>query len=204
MELIDNNTLGNFKANSSIGEVEIFIKWGFIKIYKDSTALMFYINDEKAFQERDNDILLVADKENQKGIVVYKPLEKVEIDPYERQDFTGWKQVRKFVPDINKEIKSMKIKYDKPKGQRINRYFMGMSCKNKDGETYWYYDKEDKWCTDSEDVGQYNGMCGNYNNSIRTLRTATRKIKKYAKYLPKGTIFKLSNKYSGYDIEITI
>lgn len=37
----------------------------------------------------------------------------------------------------------MKIKYDKPKGQRVNRYFFGMTCENKDGETCWYYDNED-------------------------------------------------------------
>lgn len=98
----------------------------------------------------------------------------------------------------------MKIKYEKPKGQRINRFFAGMSCKNKYGKTYWYYDKEDKWCTDAEDIGQYRGCCGNHNNNIHTLKTAIRKIKKYSKYMPKGTIFKLSNKYVGYDIEITI
>lgn len=100
IELIDDNTLGNFKANSNIGEVDIFIKWGFIKIYKDKTALMFNINDEDVFCERDNDILLVADKENLKGIVIYKPLEKVKINPNEIVSFEGFKQVRKFNPNI--------------------------------------------------------------------------------------------------------
>lgn len=98
----------------------------------------------------------------------------------------------------------MKIKYNKPKGQRVNRFFTGMTCETKDGETYWYYDKHDKWCTTKEDREQYNGMCGNYNNNIHTLKTAKRKIKKYSKYLPKGTMFILSNRYVGYDIEITI
>jgi len=98
----------------------------------------------------------------------------------------------------------VKIKYDKPKGQRVNRYFRGMRCEDKDGETYWYYDRIDKWCNDKEDMDQYNRGCGNYNDKIHTLKTAIRKIKKYSKYLPKGTIFKLSNKYRDYDIEIII
>ena len=42
----------------------------------------------------------------------------------------------------------MRVKYDKSKGQRVNRYFRGMCCENKQVETYWYYDKDDKWCTD--------------------------------------------------------
>lgn len=46
----------------------------------------------------------------------------------------------------------MKIKYDKPKEQRVKRYFFGMTCKDKDGQTYWYYDKLDKWCNDKEDM----------------------------------------------------
>ena len=83
----------------------------------------------------------------------------------------------------------MKIKYDKPKGQRVNRYFTGIRCKSEDGETYWYYEKHDKWCTSQEDRDNYNGMCGNYNTNIHTLKTAIRKIKKYSNYLPKGVIF---------------
>ena len=98
----------------------------------------------------------------------------------------------------------MKIKYDKPKGQRINRYFFGMRCVSENGESYWYYYKHDKWCTSQEDKDTYNGMCGNYNTNIHTLKTAKRKIKKYSMYIPKGTKFILSNKYIGYDIEIII
>lgn len=98
----------------------------------------------------------------------------------------------------------MKIKYYKPKGQRIKRFFTGICCESTNVEVYWYYDKEDKWCTSEEDIGQYKGGCGNYNNNIHTLKAAKRKIKKYSKYLSKGTIFTLSNKYIGYDIEITI
>lgn len=100
MELINNDTIGNFKADSSIGQIDIFIKWGFIKIYKDKTTLMFNISDEDAFQEQDNEIFIIADKENKKGLVIYKPLEKVEINPNERVSFEGWKQVRKFNSDI--------------------------------------------------------------------------------------------------------
>ena len=195
MKLIDNKTIGNFKSNSSIGEVDIFIRFGYIKVSNKIDKWYFNITDKVEFCEQDDCILLATDKVNLKGIVIYKPLEKVEINPNEIINFEDWKQVRKFDP---------KIKYDKPKGQRINRYFHGMRCENKDGETYWHYQEEDKWCTDKEDIGQYNGMCGNYNNNIHTFKTAIRKIKQYSKYLPKGTIFKLSNKYVGYDVEITI
>lgn len=91
MELIDNDTMGKFKANSSIGEIEVYIKWGFMKTYNNEGIWCFYINDKNEFYERDNDILLTTDRKNLKGIVIYKSLEKVEVDPNERQDFSGWK-----------------------------------------------------------------------------------------------------------------
>lgn len=98
----------------------------------------------------------------------------------------------------------MKIKYDKQKGQRVNRYFRGMRCESKDNKTYWHYHEEDKWYLNEESRDKPYHRCGNYNNNIHTLKTAIRKIKQYALYLPKGTVFKLSNKYVGYDVEITI
>lgn len=98
----------------------------------------------------------------------------------------------------------MQIKYNKPKGQRIKRYFFGIRCVSTEGESYWYYYKEDKWCTTEEDREQYSGMCSNYNEDINTLKGAIRKIKKYSKYLPKGTEFYLSNRYRDYDVEIII
>lgn len=83
MELIDSNTIGNFKANSSVGMVDIFIKWGFIKVSNRVNSWRFNIDDKTEFCEKDNEILLVTDKENFKGIVIYKPLIKVEINPNE-------------------------------------------------------------------------------------------------------------------------
>lgn len=98
----------------------------------------------------------------------------------------------------------MKIKYDKPKGQRANRYFFGMRCVSKDGESYWYYYNEDKWYLNKEVENEEHGCCSNYNEDINTLKGAIRKIKKYSKYLPKGTEFYLSNRYRDYDVKITI
>lgn len=96
----------------------------------------------------------------------------------------------------------MQIKYNQPKGQRVKRYFFGLRCVSKEGESYWYYYKEDKWYLNARIEGK--GCCGNYNENINTLKGAIRKIKKYSKYLPKGTEFYLSNKYRDYDVEIRI
>ena len=100
MDLIDNKTMGNFKANSSIGEVDIFIRWEFIRVSNKIGSWCFYINDKIKFCEQDDCILLATDKINLKGIVIYKPLEKVEINPNEIVSFEGWKQKRKFDPNI--------------------------------------------------------------------------------------------------------
>ena len=96
----------------------------------------------------------------------------------------------------------MKIKYNKPKGQRVNRYFFGLRCVSNEEESYWYYYNEDKWYLNKK--VEDHGCCSNYNEDINTFKGAIRKIKKYSKYLPKGTEFYLSNRYREYDVEITI
>ena len=71
-----------------------------------AASVEFYATDLSTRSGVQNLLDQVADKEiDCSGIVVYKPLEEVKVDPNERQDFTGWGKVRSFVPKIENGVK---------------------------------------------------------------------------------------------------
>ena len=84
----------------------------------------------------------------------------------------------------------IKIKYNKPKGQRIKSRFIGITT---DSSDYWYNYDVKKWeHVDNSTIGgkTSHAPC----NSVKSF---VRKLKK----LPKGIEFILVSKYVGYDVK---
>ena len=91
------------------------------------------------------------------------------------------------------------MKYQKPKGQRIQRYaFSGITIYD-NCSRYWYYDHLNNWIDEDLHPEVIGRSCSNYEN-CKSLKSAIRKVKKAS--VPKGTVFTLSSHFLGYDIDI--
>jgi hypothetical protein len=99
----------------------------------------------------------------------------------------------------------MRIKYDKPKNQRIKKgttkyngrrilNFWGIECSG-----YWWHDKTYKWIKLEDWHNE--GNVSTINLNIKNLKQAIRHVKKHS-YLPKGIEFRLASNLRGYDIYI--
>lgn len=90
------------------------------------------------------------------------------------------------------------MKYYKQKGLRIKRYGTGIMIYDSDAN-YWYYPHLHNWVDDSEHPEVVGKDCANY-EPCRSLKAAIRKVNKAN--VPKGTVFTLTSRYIGYDIDI--
>lgn len=103
----------------------------------------------------------------------------------------------------------MKVKYSKPKGQRLKSQFWGLreyDDPNKLRSRFkylWWCEINKKWITTEERYAYEKVDISNYNNNIKTVKSAIRHLRKQT-YLAKGTQFFLSNKCVDYDVIITI
>ena len=97
----------------------------------------------------------------------------------------------------------MKIKYQAPKGLRINKQFISLGLDtngNDDWLYWWYYPESNEWRKDSgfKDNETYSSIfC-----PCRSLKAAIRKIKQWN--FPKGTTFRLSSIWMWHDVYITV
>ena len=97
----------------------------------------------------------------------------------------------------------MKIKYQAPKGLRIKKQFisLGLDINANDEYLYWwYYPESYEWRKDSD--LRDNETYASSSCLCRSLKAAIRLIKKWN--FPKGTTFRLSSIWIGYDVYITV
>lgn len=95
----------------------------------------------------------------------------------------------------------MKIKYQAPKGLRIQKQFIGivLDSTTEDWVYWWYYPESHEWRRD----GNYKPHETYASSSCpcHSLKAAIRLIKKWN--FPKGTTFRLCSIWVGHDIYIT-
>lgn len=91
------------------------------------------------------------------------------------------------------------MRYQKQKGKRIkNSRFVGISLLD-NSTNYWFYPCINNWADDYVHPELVKRGSQNWED-CRSLKAAIRKVKKAN--VPKGTVFILSSRYVGYDIEI--
>ena len=95
----------------------------------------------------------------------------------------------------------MKIKFQAPKGRRLKNQFMYLEMDLDNWNKMMYFPENNEW-RDFKTGYKPNETCSLSFCFCRSLKAAKRKIKKWN--LPKGTIFKLCNRFVGYDIYITV
>lgn len=86
----------------------------------------------------------------------------------------------------------MKLKFDKPRGQRVMRRFHGIEIV--DGNDCWWDETNKKW----DDISNIRGSCSNF-FPCKTVRAFKRHIRKHSSYMGKGR-FRLASMYVGYDV----
>lgn len=100
----------------------------------------------------------------------------------------------------------MKIKFQAQKPNRLRNQFFSLEfdlC-NKDWSDWWYYPKNKEWrkVIGDEVLYKEGDTWGQSFCPCRSLKAALRKIKKLN--VPKRTVFRLSSKYIGCDVYITV
>ena len=89
----------------------------------------------------------------------------------------------------------MKVKYNRIRGHRLNKYFIGVE--NYSGKYWWSIEKQ-KWVEDNE--LEYHGCISNINSNIKSVKAFKRHLRKWSKYMPEGTEFVFVSRYVGYDV----
>lgn len=83
------------------------------------------------------------------------------------------------------------MKYDKPKGQRINRYFHGINV-----DDYWWIPSLKIW-SKTPFEGEHKGLTAQSYRPCRTLKAFRRHLRKNPEIREQATLI---SEYVGYDI----
>lgn len=97
----------------------------------------------------------------------------------------------------------MIIKYVACKGERIESQFIGLEDYSISNKWFYYWVESRKQWLIYDDIGTKE-IFDSINPHIKSVKSAIRHLEKHKKYLPKGSIFRLHNKYLDSDVFITI
>lgn len=94
----------------------------------------------------------------------------------------------------------MRVIYQRSKGSRIkNSRFFGLDAESQDGYPYWYCEDTKEWYLHKNRPKNYSRLTTSY-TGVNSLKSAIRHVKN--SNVPKGTKFRLSSKFIGFDIYI--